>query len=225
MRRIFDLALGVPALLVSGPFILGLAAAVRLTSPGPAFFVQPRVGRGRRPIRVVKLRTMRDGSDGRGPHVTAAGDTRVTPLGTILRATKLDELPQLWNVVRGDMSLVGPRPEAERYAARYRPEWERLFTVRPGVTDAGSLAFRDEESLLAAAVDRERAYVEAVLPAKLRLALDGVEDASTWHDVGILARTLAVVLRVGGRRPHPAVEEARRAIDALNRDSEARACR
>src|SRR6185436_8660408 len=127
---------------------------------------------------------MIDGADKRGPAVTAGGDARITPLGALLRKTKLDELPQLWNVVRGDMSLVGPRPEAPRYVERYRPEWQRLFDVRPGITDEASLVFRDEESLLAVVSqeDREKAYVEAVLPAKLALALDGAARTSVAYD-------------------------------------------
>jgi lipopolysaccharide/colanic/teichoic acid biosynthesis glycosyltransferase len=216
IKRALDLALGVPALVASAPVILGLATAVRLTSPGPAFFVQTRVGRGRRPIRVVKLRTMARDADRTGGAVTAAGDPRVTPLGRLLRATKLDELPQLLNVVRGDMSLVGPRPELERNVARYRPEWEAIFSVRPGITDPATLVFRDEEALLSAAADRDRAYLEVILPAKVRLALDGVARASVAYDLGVIVRTAAAVLRIGGRAPHPAVAEARRAIAALD---------
>ena len=214
LKRSFDLALAVPALLVTGPVILALGAAVRATSPGPAFFVQKRLGRGKRPILLYKLRTMRSDAPGTGPAVTAAGDPRVTTLGRLLRATKLDELPQLWNVVRGDMSLVGPRPEVERYVAGYRPEWAALFSVRPGITDAASLVFRDEEALLAEAADRERAYVEAIVPIKARLALEGVARQSLLHDLGVLVRTATSVL-TGPPVDHPALAVARRAIAAL----------
>jgi lipopolysaccharide/colanic/teichoic acid biosynthesis glycosyltransferase len=210
MKRWLDLALAAPALAAAAPLVAGLALAVRLTSPGPAFFVQTRLGRHRRPIRVVKLRTMTEGAEHGGAQVTAAQDPRVTPLGRFLRATKLDELPQLWNVVRGDMSLTGPRPEVERYVKHYRPEWERVFDVRPGLTDSASVAFRHEEELLAGAHDRERAYVEVLLPLKIRLALEDVERASLAHDLGVLLRTALAVL--GANPTHPAVVEARRAL-------------
>ena len=218
-KRALDLALAVPALVVAAPIIAGLAAAVKLTSPGPAFYVQQRVGRGGRPLRLFKLRSMRQDADRVGPHVTAAGDPRVTPIGRVLRRTKLDELPQLWNVVRGDMSLVGPRPEAERYVAHYRPEWRALLDVRPGITDLASLVFRDEEALLGRAVDRERAYVEAVLPAKLRLALEGVRRSSPLFDAGVLARTFVAVLRLAPAEGADALAEAAHAIDRLNREA------
>jgi lipopolysaccharide/colanic/teichoic acid biosynthesis glycosyltransferase len=216
VKRLLDLAVAVPALAAAAPVIAGLAAAVKLTSPGPAFYVQTRVGRGKRPIRVVKLRTMVQDADRRGAHVTGAGDPRITPVGALLRRTKLDELPQLWNVVRGDMSLVGPRPEAPRYVERYRPEWQRVFDVRPGITDLASLVFRDEEALLAEADDRERAYVEAVMPAKMALAVADAADGSLAHDLRILADTAAVVLRLRSLADHPALAQAREAIRRLN---------
>lgn len=217
-KRALDLAVAVPGLIATAPLIGLLAVGVRLTSPGPAFYLQRRVGRWHRPIRVVKLRTMVADADRLGPAVTAARDPRVTPLGAWLRRTKLDELPQLWNVVTGDMSLVGPRPEAERYVAHYRPEWAPLHSVRPGITDPASLAFRDEESLLANAVDRELAYVKAVLPPKLGLSLMGIAQSSRLGDLRIIARTAAAVLRLR-KAEHPAVAEARNHIIALNREA------
>ena len=219
-KRLLDLALALPAVAASAPLVLALAALVRATSPGPAFYVQTRVGRGRRPLRLFKLRSMRVDADRQGPHVTAAGDPRITRVGAFLRRTKLDELPQLWNVIRGDMSLVGPRPEAERYVAQYRPEWLALLAVRPGITDLASLVFRDEEALLAGAHDRERAYVEAVLPAKLKLALEGVARSSWRFDLEILLRTVAVVVRPGAGLPPGAAQaigQAAAAIERLNR--------
>ncbi|MBX7102021.1 MAG: sugar transferase [Myxococcaceae bacterium] len=215
-KRLLDLALTLPALPVVAPLVGALAVAVKLDSKGPAFFAQTRVGQGRRPLKLYKLRSMVDGADRKGPAVTSGGDPRVTRLGRILRKTKLDELPQLFNVVRGEMSLVGPRPEAPRYVERYRPEWEPLLEVRPGITDLASLVFRDEEAVLAPARDKERAYVEAVLPAKLSVALEGVRSSSLLYDLGILARTAAAVLKLPGRAEHPAVAQARAAIEQLN---------
>jgi lipopolysaccharide/colanic/teichoic acid biosynthesis glycosyltransferase len=219
MNRLVELLLMAP---VAAPaaVIVGLGAlAVKLTSPGPAFYRQVRVGQHRRPLEIVKLRTMRVGADRSGAHVTAEGDARVTPLGAILRATKLDELPQLSLVVRGEMSLVGPRPEAPRYVARYQPSWERVFDVRPGITDLASMAFRNEEQLLALAHDKERAYVEAVLPAKIAVALQGIDESSLWRDFGVLIRTALAVLAPSRVPEHPAVAQARAAIEKLNRQA------
>lgn len=216
LKRLLDAAFAGVGLLVTAPALAALAVAVKLDSPGPAFFVQTRVGRGRRPIRIPKLRTMVADSQRRGPEVTAASDARITRVGALLRRTKLDELPQLWSVLRGDMSLVGPRPEVERYVAMYRPEWQPLLEVRPGLTDPASLVFRNEEELLAAANDRERAYIEVIMPLKLEVALQGVRRQSVAHDLGVIVRTLLAV--VGAKGDDDVVTEARRRIAALNQD-------
>ncbi len=217
MKRLFDVALAGTALMVGGPLLGLLAAAVKLDSPGPALFVQTRVGRHRRPIRVAKLRTMVVDAAQHGPAITASKDPRITRVGRFLRKTKLDELPQLWNVLRGDMSFVGPRPEVPQYVERYRPEWQRLLEVRPGLTDIASLAFRDEEALLALARDRDRAYMDVVMPMKLELALQGMANASVADDLAVMLRTaLAVILR---RDPaqDPMIREAMRRIEELGR--------
>ena len=213
-KRLVDLAIGVPALCASAPLIASLGALVKVTSPGPAFFVHERVGREGKPIRVFKLRTMVNDADKHGAAVTGAGDARVTAVGRLLRRAKLDELPQLWNVVRGDMSLVGPRPEAQRYVDKYRAEWKDVFAVRPGITDPASLAFRDEESLLEGVEDTENAYIEGILPHKIPLALEGVRHSGVAYDLGILART-AVALAARRREEHPAVVASRRAINSM----------
>ncbi len=214
-KRALDLFIAVPALVATSPLIGALAVLVRLDSRGPAFFAQRRVGRGRRPVRIFKLRTMVADAERHGPAVTAKGDQRITRVGRFLRRTKLDELPQLYNVVRGDMSVVGPRPEAEKYVAYYRPEWERLFEVRPGLTDEASLVFRDEEALLAASTDRERAYIEAVMPAKLQVALESVTHASLLADLRTIIRTARAVVDPGWTAAHPAVRAAAEAIARL----------
>jgi lipopolysaccharide/colanic/teichoic acid biosynthesis glycosyltransferase len=216
MKRLLDVALAGTALVVSAPALLALAVAVKLDSPGPVLFVQTRVGRDKRPIRVAKFRTMVVDAERKGPVVTAARDPRITRVGALLRKTKLDELPQLWNVLRGDMSIVGPRPEVPRYVEQYRPEWQRLLSVRPGLTDLASLTFRDEEQLLALARDRERAYTEVVMPLKLRLALKGLEDGGLRHDLEMIGRTAAAVVRRRDLRDDPLLDEARRRIEQLN---------
>lgn len=225
MKRLLDIAVAAAGLVVTAPLLAVLAAAIKLDSPGPALFVQTRVGRNRRPIRVAKLRTMvsdpesgdgaaRDRRD--GLEVAAAGDPRITRVGAVLRRTKLDELPQLWNVLVGDMSLVGPRPEVPHYVAGYRPEWQRLLTVRPGLTDAASLAFRDEERLLALARDRRRAYTDVVMPMKLALAVDGLARSSVLHDLGVIARTALAVVRPRDPADDPVIREVIRRIEELN---------
>jgi lipopolysaccharide/colanic/teichoic acid biosynthesis glycosyltransferase len=213
-KRLLDLAIAGTALAVTSPVLIVLAAAVKLDSRGPALFVQTRVGRGRRPIKIPKLRTMVVDA-GSGPEVTAARDPRITRVGAVLRRMKLDELPQLWSVVRGDMSIVGPRPEVERYVRQYRPEWQRLLEVRPGLTDLASLTFRDEEGLLAAANDRERAYVEVIMPLKLELAVRGVEQQSVVHDLSVIARTALALVR-SPSSDDPVLREAHRRIAELN---------
>lgn len=214
-KRLLDVALSGAALVATGPVLAVLAAAVKLDSRGPALFVQTRVGRGGRPIQIPKLRTMVVDSH-HGPAVTAARDPRITRVGALLRRTKLDELPQLWSVLRGDMSIVGPRPEVERYVRQYRPEWRRLLEVRPGLTDLASLAFRDEEELLAAANDRERAYVEVIMPMKLALAVRGVERQSVLQDLTVMARTALALVRSTPASEDPVLREVQRRISELN---------
>ena len=193
-KRLFDILvslLGLALLLLPG---LLVALAIRLGSPGPVFFRQERVGRFGRPFRIHKFRTMRLGAEAQG-QLTVGEDTRVTALGRWLRAHRLDELPQLIDVLRGDMSLVGPRPEVPRYVAHYPAGLrERVLAVRPGITDPASLAFRGEAAQLAAAADPEREYVEVILPRKLALAADYAARASLWTDLGVVVRSLGVLL-------------------------------
>lgn len=216
MKRMFDVALG-SALLVGAAPVLALASlAVRLESPGPVLFRHTRIGRGGRPFQTLKLRTMVDGAATTGPAITASGDARITHVGRILRRAKIDELPQLWNVLRGDMSLVGPRPEVARYVDLSSPEWQRLLSVRPGLTDIASLTFRDEERLLGKAHDRERAYREVILPMKSQLALTGVASSSLGYDLRILVQTLLAVA-IGQTRDHCALlAQAERRIIQLD---------
>ncbi|HEY5952360.1 MAG TPA: sugar transferase [Kofleriaceae bacterium] len=216
MKRALDIAVAGTVLAIGAPLLAVLAAAVKLDSKGPALFTQTRVGRGMRPFQIVKLRTMTHG--GNGSAVTAAGDPRITRVGALLRKTKLDELPQLWNVLRGEMSIVGPRPEVPKYVMYYREEWQRLFSVRPGLTDLASLVFRDEERLLELAHDRERAYTQVVMPMKLQLALEGLSRASVLDDLRVIARTALAVVRGGDPARDPVLSEAARRIEQLNRE-------
>jgi lipopolysaccharide/colanic/teichoic acid biosynthesis glycosyltransferase len=193
-KRLLDVVAAALGLLLLFPVFLAIAVAIKLESPGPVFFRQERVGRHGRPFRIFKFRTMAVAPAAGGPQVTAAGDSRVTPVGAWLRRFKLDELAQLIDVVRGTMSLVGPRPEVPRFVEHYPPEWrERLLSVRPGITDFASVRYRDEGELLAAAADPEREYIEVVLPAKLQYALDYVDNPTMGTDLRVLGLTLRTV--------------------------------
>jgi lipopolysaccharide/colanic/teichoic acid biosynthesis glycosyltransferase len=196
-KRVFDLVVAGLGLLLISPLFLLIALAVKLDSPGPVFFRQERVGRGGRPFRIHKFRTMRDGAA--GAQITVGADARITRVGAVLRRSKLDELAQLIDVLEGTMSLVGPRPEVPRYVAMYPPALrDKVLSVRPGITDIASIEYRQESELLARAADPEREYVEVVMPAKLRLAAAYVEQASLATDIRLILRTLGVLLRRGG---------------------------
>lgn len=192
MKRALDLVLSAIALVVASPVMLVVALAVRLDSRGGALFRQTRVGRGGREFAILKFRSMRPGD---GPQVTAAGDPRITRLGAFLRSTKLDELPQLVNVLRGDMSLVGPRPEVPRYVAHW-PKAEKaiVLSVRPGITDPAAVRFRREAELMAEAADPEGFYIQELIPEKLSLYVDYVQSRSTWGDVRILLSTFRATM-------------------------------
>ena len=190
-KRMFDVAAALTGLVLLAPLFVAVAAWIRLDSPGPVFFRQERVGRGGVPFRIHKFRTMRVAAGPSGPAITVGADSRITRAGAFLRRTKLDELPQLIDVLRGDMSVVGPRPELPQYVAAYPPELRaKVLSVRPGITDPASLQFRDESTLLARAADPEREYRDVVLPAKLRLAADYVDQATLAGDLRLIAATL-----------------------------------
>lgn len=199
-KRAFDLLLAAIGLLLLSPLLAAIALAIKLDSPGPVFFRQERVGRRGRPFHIHKFRTMVADAPERGPALTVGDDARITRTGRFLRARRLDELPQLIDVLVGCMSLVGPRPELPRYVARYPAGLrERVLAVRPGLTDPAALASLDESARLAQAADPEREYVEVLLPAKLRVSADYAERASLASDAQVIVRTLARLLRPGGR--------------------------
>jgi len=193
VKRAFDILSSAAGLALLSPLLVVIAAAVKLDSPGPVLFRGQRVGRYGREFHIWKFRTMVAGAERAGPGITVANDSRVTRVGRLLRRTKLDELPQLVNVLRGEMSLVGPRPEDPRYVALYPPEQRaQVLSVRPGVTSPASVRFRDEESALSGE-DWETAYVQTVMPAKLALDLEYVQNASLLRDVGLIVRTVAAM--------------------------------
>jgi lipopolysaccharide/colanic/teichoic acid biosynthesis glycosyltransferase len=194
-KRLFELLGAAVALLFLAPLMLGVALAIKLDSRGPVLFRQERVGRHGRPFRIHKFRTMEVDAERRGPLVTVGADPRVTRVGAALRRRRLDELPQLIDVLKGDMSLVGPRPEVPRYVATYPPDLrERVLSVRPGITDPASLEFIDEADLLARADDPEREYVEVILPRKLRCSADYAAHATLHTDLVVIGRTLRALV-------------------------------
>lgn len=195
LRRAFDLTAASLGLLALSPLLLVVAVAIAASSPGPVFFRQERIGRHGVPFRIFKFRTMRVDAEAVGGQLTVEGDPRITGVGRFLRASKLDELPQLINVVRGEMALVGPRPEVPRYVALYDDVQRRVLDVRPGITDPASIRYRDENAVLARAEDPEAAYVEVVMPHKLELNLAYLERRTLASDVGVILATFARLLR------------------------------
>ena len=197
MKRAFDLIVATLAVLVLLPLLLLLALAVALTSPGGAFFAQTRVGKGGTEFRLLKFRSMRPGSEAKGQLTVGGRDPRITAVGHFLRKTKLDELPQLFNILKGEMSLVGPRPEVPKYVALYSAEQRQVLQVRPGLTDYASLEYFEENALLGASENPEETYILEVMPAKLALNAKYIEDMGLGTDLKILLRT---AVRIVGRR-------------------------
>ena len=196
LKRAFDLSVASCALLVLAPLLPVVALWIKLDSPGPVLFCQDRVGLRGRVFSIYKFRTMSAGSAAAGgAQITVGADPRITRAGQFLRRYKLDELPQFINVLKGEMSMVGPRPEVPRYVALYPPETRELvLSVRPGITDLASIAYRDENLLLATADDPEAFYVEVVLPAKLEYGIQYVRAHTLWLDLVIVGKTIAALV-------------------------------
>jgi len=194
MKRLMDLILAVILLLISLPCWVVIGPALLLFSPGPPLFIHPRVGRYGRPFGLIKFRTMvKSGPD--GSCITVQGDRRITGIGRILRFLKLDELPQLVNIVKGDMTFVGPRPEVQEFVALYTPLQREILNFRPGLVDPATLKFRHEERLLAGFDDPQQGYREIILPEKIRLSLEYQRRRTVWSDLLILLRTLISIPR------------------------------
>ncbi len=221
-QRMLDLALAVPVLLISAPLFLLIAVVIRLDSPGGAFFRQERVGQGGRLFSMLKFRTMVVQRSVAGPLLTIGADPRITRAGRWLRRTRLDELPQLINVVRGEMSLVGPRPEVPRYVSRYTRVQRHILDFRPGLTGPASIDFRDESDLLAVQTDPEGYYCQVLIPAKIATDLAYLDHASALSDLRLIARTVWCIaagplarLRRGLRSNKPRRQRAGQTPDGL----------
>ena len=195
MKRLFDILLSGIGLLIISPLFLIVAILIKLDSPGPIFYRQVRVGRYNKDFRIFKFRSMRIGSD-KGSLVTIGGrDPRITRSGYFIRKFKIDELPQLINVLVGDMSLVGPRPEVRHYVNYWTEEQMHVLDVRPGITDPASIKFRNENELLAQAEDPEKYYIEVIMQEKIKLYLDYVAKNSLWYDIKLIFQTFWVIIK------------------------------
>lgn len=193
-KRIFDLAFSsLGLLLLSLPFFL-IALLIKLKMPGPVFFIHYRIGKNAQPFRLIKFRTMKVGSGKLSGSFDAGDTSRITSLGKILRKTKLDELPQLFNVLKGDMSLVGPRPEVKKWTEVYPEKWEIVHRVKPGITDNASIIFRNEEEILSSSNNPEETYRNEILPKKLDLYINYVNKHSFFGDIVIILKTLKTVI-------------------------------
>ena len=193
-KRAMDIVLSAAALCVLWPVLLLIALAIVVDDPGPVFYRQVRVGRGGKLFRIFKFRTMVVDADKKGLSITVGRDSRITRVGALLRKTKLDELAQLLNVLCGQMSFVGPRPEVPRYVELYTPYQRQVLLVRPGITDYASIAYRNENDLLAGADDPERMYIETIMPDKIELNMKYLREISPLTDVRLMLRTVLAVI-------------------------------
>lgn len=195
LKRVMDIVLSAGAIVVLAPVLLLIALAIVLDSPGGVFYRQVRVGRNGKEFRIFKFRTMVSDADKRGLLITVGADSRITRVGKFLRKTKLDELAQLFNVLKGDMSFVGPRPEVPRYVALYTPAQRNVLLVRPGITDYASVAYRDENDLLANTDDPERVYIDEIMPEKLELNRQYLSQIGVMTDLKLIVSTVIAVAK------------------------------
>jgi lipopolysaccharide/colanic/teichoic acid biosynthesis glycosyltransferase len=191
MKRSIDIVFSAAGLLLLLPLVPVIALFIKIDSRGPVFFMQERIGRDFKKFTIYKFRTMKVDARKKGALITKGGDSRVTKAGAVLRKYKIDELPQLLNVLKGDMSLVGPRPEMAEYVQMYKSEYSKLLSVRPGITDPASLKYSNEEAVLGKAVSAEDAYVRRILPEKIRLSAKYVDERTVWTDIKLIFMTLA----------------------------------
>jgi lipopolysaccharide/colanic/teichoic acid biosynthesis glycosyltransferase len=195
LKITFDFVVSIVAILVLIPLFLIISFLIKIDSKGPIIFKQVRVGRNGKEFKIYKFRTMVTDAEKLGKQITVGRDPRITRVGYFLRKFKLDELPQLFNVLKGDMSLVGPRPEVPRYTQLYNEEQKKVFTVRPGITDYASIKYRNENEILAKSEDPEKTYIEVIMPDKLKLNLKYIEEQSLWLDIKIIFMTLYKIIK------------------------------
>jgi len=192
-KRLFDFIASIIGLLVLFPILIIIALWIKLSSQGSLFYTQKRVGKDFKEFTIYKFRSMIVGADTKGPSVTSADDPRITKVGKFIRKTKIDELPQLLNVLKGDMSLVGPRPEVMKFVKHKRESYKKVLTIRPGITDNAAIEFRDEETIMSRYNDKEKAYIDIILPKKIELYYSYIENISFVNDIKLLLKTLKVL--------------------------------
>ena len=190
IKSLLDIVLSIMGIFVLLPLFVVVAVAIKLSSKGPVFYKQVRIGQYFKPFQVLKFRTMVVNADKQGLLITASGDARITPVGRFLRKTKCDELPQLINVIKGDMALVGPRPEVKSYVDLFKKEYEVILRIKPGITDNASIAFINEENLLAQSKNSEKIYIEDIMPKKIVLYKKYIDSISFKNDFFLIFQTV-----------------------------------
>lgn len=194
LKRLFDLSMSFIGLVILSPVFLIIALLIKLDSKGPVFFRQIRMGRYEEPFEILKFRTMVVDAEKKGKQITVGNDSRITRVGRFIRKSKLDELPQLINVFKGEMSFVGPRPEVPRYTEYYNKEQKKIFQIRPGITDYASIKYRNENDVLANSHDPEKTYIEEVMQDKLKINLAYLEKRSIFEDIVIILKTIMKIV-------------------------------
>ncbi len=194
-KRVFDFAVSLLGLIALGPLLLLIAIIIKIDSKGPVFYKQVRVGKGEKQFKIIKFRTMIINAEKNGLQITVGNDSRITKVGYCLRRYKLDELPQLINVLVGDMSLVGPRPEVPKYVEMYNEKQRIILRVRPGITDLASIEYRDENTLLAKNCNPEEIYIKDIIPRKIELNTEYIENMSVFYDAKLILKTILVVIK------------------------------
>jgi len=193
-KRVFDVTGSLLGLMLLWPVLILTAILIKVESTGPVFFRQERMGRGGRPFYIFKFRTMFQDASERGGLITFGSDPRITRVGRVLRKIKVDELPQLINVLRGDMSLVGPRPEVRKYVELFHEDYGQILRIKPGITDLASLKYRDEAAILGRFENPEEEYVRRVLPDKIQLSKEHLNHSSLFFDLYVILKTLVKLL-------------------------------
>ena len=192
-KRLFDIVATIIGGALLLPIIIPIAIWIKLSSKGPLFYIQKRVGKDFKEFDLYKFRSMIVDADQVGPSVTSGDDPRITKVGAIIRRTKIDELPQLLNVLKGDMSLVGPRPEVMKFVSQKKEEYKKVLSVKPGITDNAAIEFRDDETIMEQYEDKEKAYIDIVLPKKIELHYKYIDNISFINDVKLILKTLKVI--------------------------------
>lgn len=192
-KRLFDITATLLGTVFLLPILIPISIWIKLSSKGSLFYVQNRVGRNFKEFRLYKFRSMVTNADKSGPSVTSGDDPRITDIGKIIRRLKIDELPQLLNVLKGDMSLVGPRPEVIKFVKKKKEDYKEILIVRPGITDNAAIEFRDEETIMEKYEDKEKAYIDIILPQKIKLYNYYINNISLYNDIKLILKTLKVI--------------------------------